>query len=207
MNKEVYGIVPINLGLLNIDLVEYMYYLYMPIKLPNDVFKLEPRLEIFKQFIDECISYEEFNIQKVSSKYIYLTINHRISDVGYNHNRPGWHSDGFGTNDINYIWYNNTPTEFCLQQYNNVPEKDSESLEYFDKESKIDNIITYDNCNILRLNQYSVHRIGYKKEFGPRLFIKLSISDKLYNLKGNSINYLLGNMYDMHERKPYRNTP
>ncbi|MBZ5864318.1 hypothetical protein LAG72_24625, partial [Escherichia coli] len=29
-------------------------------------------------------------------------------------NRPGWHSDGFLTNDLNYIWADRNPTEFFI---------------------------------------------------------------------------------------------
>jgi len=192
---------------------EYCYYLYYPVKMPGSGFKYEQRLRPYIKLAIAAMGHE-INVQggndahgRLYNSYIYLTVRHQMFPAGLNHNRPGWHSDGYGTDDINYIYYDNTPTEFCIQEYKDVPEHDSLSLEYFEKESKIENIKTYPCNTLLRLDERHIHRVAVKQEAGSRLFVKISFSDKEYRLKGNTHNYLFDYDWSLAERKPYRNTP
>src|SRR5690606_37186929 len=49
--------------------------------------------------------------------YIYLTAKHMFVSSESSMNRPGWHIDGYGTDDINYFWYDKFPTEIANQEF------------------------------------------------------------------------------------------
>ena len=205
MSELNYGIEPKVIGVSNIKLNEYMFYVYLPIKMPQNNIRIEPRLEPLRDLIYQGIG----NEPDLVDKYVYLTVRNQFVPKGLSHNRPGWHSDGFGSNDVNYIFYSNTPTEFCIKQYKDISTDDVISLKQFEEQSSEDCIVCYPNNTLLRLTPEHIHRVGYKHEDGNRLFIKISISDKKYALAGNSHNYEFE--YDwsneMKNRELYRNTP
>ncbi len=191
---------------------EYFSYLYLPIKLPGmekiPSSVIEPRLQPFMPLILESTAdfigglkgFKEFKYS-----YVYLTAKSAQQRNGSFFNRPGWHCDGFGTEDINYIWSNIQPTIFSVGGFM-VPEDDETSLAQID--SKANELETYtgkDNT-LVRLDSSVVHKVG-PAVTGHRVFFKLSISKDVYNLKGNSINYKLPLGVEYLHRKPTRNSP
>lgn len=138
--------------------------------------------------------------------YIYLTIRHMWVSNEYKGNRHGWHTDGFGTDDINFIWYDCMPTEFCVQEFDLSSDHDI-SMQQMQEQAKEENIITYPNKTLLKMDQRVVHRVSENNESGMRTFIKVSISKDKYNLKGNAHNYLFDYGWDMIDRDIKRNHP
>jgi len=199
-----YGIAPEVISLFKVDLNEFMFFMYLPIKMPGSKTRMEDRLSPLYAMVKEVLENEK---EHLHDKYIYLTIKHMFHPEGYSHNRPNWHSDGFGSDDINYIFYSNTPTEFCVQEYKNISADDKLSMIQFEEQSDEKNIITYPSNTLLKLSPYNIHRIGYKAVPGPRIFIKISISKNQYRLKGNSHNYLFDYNWDLQERQIERNVP
>lgn len=199
-----YGKKPEIIKPIDLDIKEFMFYMYLPIKMPGTgEAKFEDRLHPLLPLLFEVFWRERVGLEK---KYVYLTVKHQFHPKGHHHNRPGWHSDGFGTNDVNYIWSNNTPTEFCIQDYD-VSEDDSTSLKQFELQSKPENIVTYPDNTLIRLTPENIHRIGLKKEDGPRCFVKISVSERQYRLAGNSHNYLFDYDWDLQQRALERNAP
>ena len=121
-----FGDLPKSLGIQKIECKEMMAYLYLPIKLANqETFRIEKRvLENFYSLIVDCIIdfKTEFGKHEFEASYIYLTIKHLFVSPGCDANRPGWHSDGFLTDDINYIWSSNHPTIFNHSDFNLTPD-------------------------------------------------------------------------------------
>jgi len=200
-----YSNAPSIIGNYPIKCQEMMFYMYLPIKLKGvmDIF-IPERLEIFRPLIESVLK-TEGNI-KLKDKYIYITAKHLFVTPDNPGNRPGWHSDGFLTNDINYIWCDNHPTDFVIQKLS-ITENHEDSLKEFDEQIKKENIVTYPKNSLLKLDPSVIHRTPLLPESGMRTFVKISISTEKYNLVGNSHNYLLDYKWEMFTRQEIRNHP
>jgi len=180
-----YGCAPRDLGPVEVDLREMMFYLYLPIKTKDRTFypmgTLEPRLYPLLSLL-EMIPGEE-----TRGRYVYLTAKRTYVTPENMCNRPGWHCDGFMTDDINYVWYDNAPTQFCVQDFD-LSQDDRQSMMEMEEQAQQENIIEYSPGHLLRLDERVVHRVNPAGHTGIRTFIKVSISPLRYNLEGNSTN-------------------
>jgi hypothetical protein len=198
---------PVSLGVFDIECNEYMSYQYMPIKLANQQYHhTERRLWKFNPLVDACIKdfIELEGEDKFISNYVYLTVKSGYQRNGMGFNRPGWHVDGFGTDDENYTWSNVQPTvfndgPFCLCNDEHY------SMEEMEEQADHTQNYTFPDKSLIRMGR-SVHKVGDYIE-GHRIFFKLSFSKDRYNLVGNTHNYLLNYNWDMIERKKSRNVP
>jgi len=203
-----YGMLPKSLGIFEAECRELMLYQYLPIKMTNETETIyEPRLNCFEKLINEiCLDYiREFGLDKYLNSYIYLTAKNLFTKPDLPFNRGGWHSDGFLTDDINYIWCNKYPTTFNTS-YFNLTLEDNISLIEMEKQANPLNDVIYKENELLRLNQFNIHKVS-PVNGGMRCFIKVSISKDKYDLIGNSHNYLLNYNWEMRERKQERNIP
>lgn len=180
-----YGNAPKNMGRVHVGLTEMMFYLYLPIKHKRDGYNpnltLEPRLRPLMTLL------EMIPDQEVKGRYVYLTAKRTFVTPENMCNRPGWHCDGFMTDDINYIWYDRAPTQFCVQSFD-LSKDDRKSMIEMQEQARDENIVEYEAQHLLRLDETVVHRVTTKPYRGLRTFVKVSISDKEYNLEGNSRN-------------------
>ena len=194
---------------------EMMFYLYLPIKLADQsaaigkIYNNIPEnLKVFGPMIQQILEKERAtqyrNVNFLDDKYIYLTVKTLFVTPEYIGGRPGWHTDGFGTNDINWIWASDTPTEFCIQDFDVDPDEHL-SIEQMTVQASDENIHTYGN-NILRLTPETVHRCPIVESPRLRTFFRLSISDDRYNMAGNSHNHLLDYDWKLQSRGEERNT-
>lgn len=169
----------------------YCYHVYMPFCSDGKTFHLPESLEWVEPILNDIEVGDMENF-----KYAYLTVKHMYVD-GYQ-NRPGWHIDGFGSDDINYIWCNTNPTQVAVQDF--MLSRDHEqSLKQMEELGPADG---YDpgcdgwvetlSCNILyRLDTSVVHRCAPVRMPTLRTFVKISLSNDIYNLEGNATNPLL----------------
>lgn len=205
------GSPPIDLGLVDLNPTEMMFWMYCPIKIPYGQIYLPENLEQFKPLVSKVIDSEY-----VGSSYIYITAKTLWVSGEYIGNRPGWHIDGFGTEDLNFIWYDRAPTEFLLGNFE-LPEDCDESMEEMNRlhESMMDydvdkcpiRVKEYPNKTLLKLDQRVIHRCPVYFEPGMRTFIKISVSKDPYDLVGNSINPHFGEIFDKKPRRENRNHP
>lgn len=203
-----YGELPKEIGTYTVDCKEMMFYQYLPIKLVGDHQPIyEPRLKLFDQLVGAvcCDFIGTFGLDRYVNSYVYLTAKHMYQKTGCSFNRPGWHSDGFMTDDINYIWYDKDPTIFNSSPFY-LAMDDEVSLSQMEVQAKPDNNVVYPINTLLRLNQFNIHRVGAITE-GIRTFVKISISKDRYDLIGNAQNYMLKYNWEMHPRKIQRNIP
>lgn len=190
---------------------EMMLYLQMPIWMPFqpgsgdiDMIDLIPkRLKVFVPLIAEATGDsfgrgERFDYWYITAKCMYVT----PQSMG---NRPGWHADGYGTDDINYIWCDAAPTEFAVQEFLNLSADHSVSLVQMEDQASNDCIITFQPNDLIRLDQYNIHRVSNKDYTGVRAFFKLTGSNSKFNLIGNSRNYLMDYDWPMVGRSAERN--
>ena len=201
-----YGSAPIDLGEVDVSLPEVMYYLYLPVKLAGHRFSVIPKNLrpliplLWEVFVD--MTKEEWE-----QSYIYLTVKKMFVSPSVTANRPGWHADGFGTEDMNYIWYDCLPTEFSEGHFDITDGDHVKSLEEFEAQAPHHPISTYPNKHLLKLDSSVVHRVAAAKEQMMRTFVKISVSKDKYNLKDNSINHELDYRWKTYDRAIVRNDP
>lgn len=174
---KIYSKMPEVVGNFKLNPEEFCYHVYMPIKcdqlyLPESLHWTKPLLFAIRP--------EDYRF-----KFWYLTVKYMWIE-GYG-NREGWHIDGFGSDDINYIWSDCNPTEFCVQEFD-LTEDHLVSLYEMEQQALPENCIRVRNNDFLRLTPDVVHRPVKVNEPTLRAFVKVSCSNNRYNLKGNSSN-------------------
>lgn len=202
---------------------EYMQFLYLPIKFLNDGnLYLEPRLEFLRSMVEvaSCDIYRELGSRFYTHTYCYLTVKQTLVPKGLDQNRPGWHSDGFGTSDVQYIFFDKWPTEFMIGNFE-VSADDAKSMEDFDRIGKkllaqsnrivLDPIEGYfhqpNPFYLYRIDQNHIHRTVPAPENGVRMFVKITFSEHKYAQGGNSHNYEVHYDWSLSERSIDRNQP
>lgn len=204
-----YGELPKELGIFEVEAKEMMFYQYLPIKMPNETQPIyEERLKCFDALVGAiCCDYiGEFGLDNYVNSYVYLTAKFLYQMPNCSFNRTGWHSDGFLTDDINYIWCDKYPTIFNKTDFV-LPLDDLLSMEEMEKQAISFNDVIYKENQLLRLNQFNIHKVAPITNGGMRTFLKVSISKDKYDLIGNSHNYLLNYDWEMKPRKEARNIP
>jgi hypothetical protein len=194
----IYGAAPVDLGFFDLDTSEMMFWLYLPIKMPGQFQPTVPKqLEKYMPIVQAV--FQDLSYERWATSYLYLSV--KITHVTPDSpgNRPGWHSDGFLTDDLNYIWCDRNPTEFFINERKpySVEADHAASLARFNDYGdhpypKLGDRTEYGKVNHLyRLDQTNIHRVSKNVESGKRAFIKVSVSDKPYVQLGNSINHEL----------------
>lgn len=200
---------PKNLGLFPIVCDEMFFYQYLPIKLIGQHEPVvEDRLKCFNSMIGTCCCdfVADFGLTRYMESYVYLTAKRLYQGNGYSFNRKGYHADGFLTDDINYLWSDSNPTIFNSTVFD-LSLDDNLSMAEMEAQAKKENEYYFDECSLLRLNQFVIHKVADEVTEGVRTFVKLSFSNDKYDLKGNAKNYLLDYEWEMRERNINRNIP
>lgn len=204
-----YGTLPKYLGTHEIECDEMLFYQYLPIKLKNQTEPIvEERLKCFEELIGNicCDFVGEFGLDRFMNSYVYLTAKKMYQVNGCSFNRKGYHSDGFLTDDINYVWCDKNPTIFNYTPFK-LTLDDTISMDEMDKQANEEAIKIYPENSLLRLDQYNIHKVSENKGLVLRTFVKVSFSNDKYDLKGNSKNHLLDYDWDMRCRNSGRNIP
>jgi len=204
-----YGKQPSIIEKINIECEEMMLYQYVPIKLIDRTpIDYEQRLHCFTELISKCCLdfIDTFGRLKYDNSYMYLTVKRHFITKDNNLNRFGYHSDGFMTDDINYVWSDNTPTVFNNSEFR-LAQDDRISLLQMEQQADPSKDTVYPNKTLIRLDQFNIHKVAEVNKEQFRTFVKVSFSRDKYDLKGNSKNYMLDYDWDMRERKEERNIP
>lgn len=190
-------------GQFTLQPTEMCFVQYMPIAMPMTNYRIPPNLLWVWPLIMAV------NIKP--DNYVYLTVKYMYQTKGDRYNRLGFHTDGFGTDDINYLWSDCNPTEFYVQDFNILErgkgDFHEESMLQMQAQALATKQVIYPNNTLLKLDSSVVHRVSPRCEDGYRAFVKISVSKDKYNLKFNSHNYLFDYDWEMVERKLERNCP
>lgn len=204
-----YGERPKSLGQHIVKCNEMMFYQYMPIKFPSNTYPVvEARLSCFEKLLGTivCDFIGEYGLNAFVDSYVYLTAKHLFQSPGCPFNRPGYHSDGFMTKDINYIWSDRQPTVFNDSEFK-LSMDDSLSMREMEDQALPENDFTFPENTLLRLNQFNIHKVAEVDTASLRTFLKISFSADKYDLIGNAHNYLIDYNWDMRPRREQRNIP
>lgn len=204
MNKVVYGKLPVYLGQFEFDLPEVMYYLYLPVVMDHEIadIRLPRALNVLIDPIITAIS----NAPRCY-RYVYLSARKGWATPDNPLNRPGWHCDGFGTDDLNYVWWTGPGTRFALQVFYDISSDHLWSLKQFEQQVKLDSVVTYPEHGLYQIDPSVVHSTPIITKPGMRSYVKISLSDHKYNLENNSHNYLFDYDWPLHSRDVLRNDP
>ena len=181
---------------------EMCFVQYMPIKFPWSFIRIPDNLEWVQPMVDIL----KENGSWSDEDYVYLTAKHLYVTPDNIGNRPGWHIDGYLSDDTNYIWYNRFPTEVANGEFHLSPDHEM-SLVQMEEQVDCTQIVTFPNYSILKLDPFTVHRSPIITEGSMRTFVKISVSKFKYNLKGNAHNYLFDYDWRMYPRNATRNHP
>lgn len=208
LTDAIYGAPPVDLGLIDLSPVEMMFWMYCPIKLPRQLSTVLPRnLRQFDPIINAVIA----DCSDIGyDRYIYITAKTLFATPENPGNRPGWHSDGFLTDDLNYIWCDANPTIFWEPEERfRFPADHAASLPQMNAlaENDPDHFFTYKPKHLLRLDQTVLHKVDTNIHPGLRTFVKISVSRHRYALRGNSINHELAPDWIYADRQADRNCP
>lgn len=203
------GRLPIDLGLVDISFDEMMFWMYLPVSIPGSYDLVLPdNVQPFAPLIREAIDHDP---SAFYLRYAYLTAKTLWVSDGYIGNRPGWHIDGYGTEDINFIWSDRAATEF-METDVILSDDCEQSLKQMSAMGVLrdatQEITRYPNKHLLRLDNQVIHRSPKNFQEGMRTFFKLSLSRDRYNLRGNSINHALpATHWPLLDREAVRNHP
>lgn len=211
-----YGAPPTLIDTFELPFEEYMHYMYLPIRMPDaqhdfDV-RVPRRLHFAMNLIVRALLEEQAHSWDHRWPYVYLTARRGFATPGNPLNRPGWHSDGFGTPDINYVWTDRFPTLFAEGTFADVSDDHVKSIAQFEEAiygAGTDvHLRTYGDNILMRLDSSVIHSAPeIPAPGGERSFLKVSFSNERYNLVGNSHNYLFDYDWEMFDRKAVRNDP
>jgi hypothetical protein len=193
---------PINIGKFTTTCRELMYVLYLPVRLAGQHTVTIPKsLSGYNDLVNMALAYEG---DKANGKYVYLTVKRLWAEPHCVGGRPGWHTDGFGTDDINYVWVDKDPTEFCNQKFD-LSDDHNFSLVQMKVQARQENILCYPELDVIRVDASHVHRCPVNVTSGYRTFARVSISDNKYNLAGNARNHDIDYNWTMNDRSLERN--
>jgi hypothetical protein len=199
--------VPLVVGKFHLDgPPEMMAYLYFPMWIPGSRMVLEPRLEKFRPLINAALAeemgaYNEWDYAYITAKTLFVGPN----TTG---NRPGWHCDGYGTGDVNYIWCDSSPTIYNkCGKFVGISADHEEATRQFDEIAEANPGGVYDlgTHNLVRLTDGVVHHTPKIWVPGVRTFVKITFSQNQFNLAGNTRNYGLDYDWTLFERGSERN--
>jgi hypothetical protein len=202
-----YGKPPVYLGQYPISLPEVMYYLYLPVQM-NELglggtanLRLPPNLECCRGMISRATVFAQRRFP-----YIYLSARKGWATPDNPLNRPGWHADGFGSEDLNFVWWTGPGTRFAVQEFVGISDDHIESLRQFDAQIDPERIVTYPEKGLYALDARMIHATPLIELPGcMRQYIKISLSDHRYNLENNSHNYLFDYDWPLTKREVLRN--
>lgn len=204
-----YGDDPKRVTKLDLRVDEMMLYQDMLIKdIGSHQPQLENRLQCFEPLIGAacCDFIADFGLKEYTDHYAYLTAKNLYQPAGLSINRPGWHTDGFGTPDITYIWCNAVATEFNSSQFS-ISEDENLSMIEMEAQADPKNTHTYNVREVLRLNRFNVHRPSMSGHATLRAFAKVIFSRDKFALLGNSINPMFEYDWEFKPRSNLRNVP
>ena len=207
--EAIYGAAPIDLGIVDISPREMMFWLYCPIKVPGTVGSaIPPNLFQFSGLVDVIAA--DIGAVRWYEHYVYITAKTLWCSPDNPGNRPDWHSDGFLTEDINYIWYDANPTVFW-ESHERVSFTADHHASLAEMEAVCEPDVSkhrrYPPKHLLRLDQTVMHKVDTNILAGVRTFVKVSVSRHVYALNGNSINHGLALNWAYQDRGTERNCP
>lgn len=188
---------------------EVMYYLYLPIKMIGSHLRLPTNVRHLLPLVAAACSFTNSNRRKHywDDMYVYLSARKGWATRDNPLNRPGWHCDGFGSDDMNFVWWDGPGTRFALQPFFDIPPDHLQSQLKFQQQVNELYVRTPPEHGLYYISPECVHATPVIDKPCMRSYVKISVSRHQYNLEDNSHNYLFDYAWKMHKREDVRNDP
>lgn len=188
---------------------EFLHYLYLPVFIPGQGLAIPKRLAFASALIIDAIEDAGLRTGRdVFDGFVYVTARRGFATPDNPLNRPGWHCDGFGTDDLNYVWWDVWGTRFADHPFTDISDDHLVSMQQFEEQVDPERVVTLPDRVLYRLSPFVVHCTpDIPAPGGMRSFLKVSFSTHRYNLIGNSHNYDLDYAWPMYPRDIARNDP
>ena len=208
---------------------EFMHFLYLPVWLPPGSTTNHPAipksLEMLRPLLVAAL--HDFRIATGEpwwkERYWYVTARRGYASPDNPLNRPGWHCDGFGTDDLNWVWCDAFPTLWLDRR---LPDG-TISPDHIRSVGEMTDAVVEQPEYVRRIKPFRLYRFSpfvihaapdenacanaglapIEAASGLRSFVKISASRHRYNLKGNSRNWDLDYDWEMFDRSEIRNDP
>jgi len=187
---------------INLQAHEMCFIQYMPIGVPGsdrDRPRLPSSLTWVKPMMDVLVPFMDIET------YIYLTVRHFWVGGGNPGTRPGWHIDGYLSEDQNYIWCDRNPTEVSLTSIEDFGDE-ATALDAMTQVANNNPVTEIQLKSVIDIGR-TLHRANPVISEGMRTFVKVTTSRHRYNLIGNSTNPILAHDWRMYPRGANRNHP
>lgn len=213
MTTKLIGNDPWDLGDLAIpDWDEFMFVQDMPISLPGGGVVLPNNLKFAAPFVERVREYLSASKPAgwLDERYFYLCAKHTLVGKDSQQTRPGWHTDGFGTDDLSFLWADCLATTFLYQAMRVNVDSDIGSMVLMKTEAKDANARQGYDQTIYGMDDTVIHAptINTTGEPRARRFLKLSVSRYPYDLAGNARNPLLQTPWQPNRKRvAHRNNP
>lgn len=209
---QTYGKPPVDCGHFpDVGLTEVMYYLYLPIVMIHEanatgpLLRVPPPLKKLIPLIYRAADHED-DAGRIWS-YVYLSARKGWATPDNPLNRPGWHCDGFGSPDMNYVWWSGAGTRFAVGDLGEISDDHLVSMQQFEAlaESEPLHIMTPEAKHLYQMDRYVIHSTPKLTTGCMRQYVKISFSNERYNLYNNSHNHLFDYDWPMVDRELVRN--
>jgi hypothetical protein len=182
----------------------------LPIGLPSARrWYLPDYAERFQPFIECCASAMP---GRRLGRYVYLTVDQGLVKRGTFQRVSGCHVDGFQgvrvnpkvETDISFVVSNTLPTVFYPEQTWDVTGLDPATDDFFAvfaKQADEDRAWRPEPYQVVECSAYTVHRADVAPRDLVRTFLRLTYSVREFDRFGNSINPLLGKLWEYHSRE------
>lgn len=195
---------------LNTSNMEFSNIVYMCIKQANNSeYHIPDNLEyIVNRVISSIYRSSDYLYQNDWKYNCYLTIKHSYVSPQSTDNRPGWHIDGFKSDQHNFIWFDSIQTEVCAGIFDLTNDHDISLEEMHIQSIENDKFIhTLTKNTLYEMDHNCVHRPSYNKTDKAilRTFIKITYSTEMFNCIGNAWNYKLPHIRYNKTRNEIRN--
>ncbi len=190
--------------------LEFCNIVYMCIKQANNSeYKIPDNLAAVVNQIISSVHAISDHLYENDWKYnCYITIKRDYVAPNSTGKRPGWHIDGFKSDQHNYIWSDCIPTEVCTGKFE-LSNDHEISLEEMLTQSRGNDKFTHTllENTLYEMNQECVHRPSVNNTDNSilRTFIKITYSTELFNCAGNAWNYKLPHIVYDKKRSADRN--
>lgn len=131
-------------------------------------------------------------------RYVYLTVDQGLVKAGMSQRHGGCHVDGFQGARINpkveedttYVVSDVCPTEFFVQSWelDGLDLMKDNVFLHMDQQAKLHRMWAPGAKHVVRCSPYDVHRAAVPEKDTMRTFIRVAISVRRFDRKGNTIN-------------------
>lgn len=207
LGGRAFGNMPKQLNYHTISLWEVMYYLYLPVRMDSS---RELRLPMNVRQVLSLVYTADKAVRDLQRTYAYTYLSARKGFATPDNplNRPGWHCDGFGTDDLNFIWWKGPGTRFAVQHFQDISDDHNRSLMQFGAQVNPASVWSPPQEHLYMIDPSVVHATPIIEAPGcMREYVKISYSNEKYNLENNSHNYLFDYAWELHSRESIRNDP